>query len=178
MNKYCIRCGAELALGTRFCHKCGAQIVEAATMNNTEQQFSTPQTQPAQLDSQFMEKPKGKYVDIFLSGSLESVKNSTQIVFNQNKFDVRWETSFAGKASKGSKAANVALGAAAQYYQIDFKIFTMPNKDIALRLIQAEKGAWGGLLGMSMEEKKFRKMIDAIMGNFSSMGIYKGRFPQ
>ncbi len=178
MYKYCTKCGAELVPGTRFCHKCGAKIAETSILNNTEQKSSAPQTQTAQLDLQYVEKPNGKYVDIFLSGSLESVKHSTQLVFNQNKFDVRWETSYAGKASKGSKAANVALGAFAQYYQIDFKIFTMPNQDIALRLIQADSGAWGSIAGMAMSEKKFRKMIDAVIGNFGSMGIYKGRFPQ
>jgi len=177
MYKYCHKCGAELIQGTKFCSQCGEPIMqfEAADQSNQQSTSTPPQTNT--LDTQYVQKPKKGYTDLFLSGTIDSVKQATQSVFSQNKFDVKWESAFAGKATKGSKAANVALGAFAQYYQIDFQVFSMPNKDIALRLIHADAGGWGSVAGIAMSSNKYKKTINMMVNQFQVMGIYKGRHP-
>ena len=168
MNEYCKKCGYKLEAGAKFCTKCG----EKSELGDIEN------VQIAELDQEYIKKPVNAYYDIFLSGTMDSVRQATETNFNKNKFDVKWNGSYSGRASKGSKAANVALGALAQYYQIDFKIFLMPNKDIVVRLIKTESGAWGSVAGMAMAAKKFTKIIESMTSNFQRMGIYKSREPK
>lgn len=168
MNEYCKKCGNRLEAGTKFCTKCGekSEFGDISNINITE------------LDENYIKKPIGTYFDIFLDGTIESVRNATETTFNKNKFDVKWDGTYTGKATKGSKAANIALGALAQFYKIDFKLFVMPNKDVVVRIVQSDGGGWGGIAGMAMASGKFTKIIESMTNDFRVMGIYKSREPK
>ncbi len=63
------------------------------------------------------------YTDIAVKSSVENVQNLVQTAFASSGFKVAWENATRGKAEKGSKGMNIAFGALAQYFGIDFEIF-------------------------------------------------------
>ena len=119
-----------------------------------------------------------EYTDIFVSGPIENVKETVQQIFQQNGFKVQWSSEYDGKASRGSKAKGVAFGAFAQYHDIDFKIFTAPDKTVAVRLIRSTSGWTGGLLGRRKVKKQYKEIVEMLSDHFSSIGTYKGRKPK
>ena len=114
------------------------------------------------------------YTDIFVLGSLDNVKQAVQQAFEYNKFKVQWQSDFAGKATKGTKGMNIAFGAFAQYYEIDFQNMSARDGSIALRLIQSNTGWAGGIMGASKVKKQYGDMVNGLSGYFQGQGIYKG----
>ena len=119
-----------------------------------------------------------EHTDIFVSDSIENVKETVQQVFQQNEFKIQWSSEYDGRASRGSKAKGIAFGALAQYNDIDFKISTAPDKTVVVRLIRSTSGLTGGLLGRRKVKKQYKKIVEMISDHFSSIGTYKGREPK
>lgn len=172
MSGFCTNCGKEIEESAKFCPYCG---------KNTKGETVNPNQQTKQAQSQVntpVNPPDGEFTDIFVSGDVQSIRQAVQNIFQHNKFKVEWQTQFAGKAKRGSKGANFALGAFAQYFEIDFQIYQAPNKDIAVRLIRSNIGLMGGAIGAVRVGKQFSKVVDMLSNSFYQMGIYKGRNPQ
>jgi hypothetical protein len=64
-----------------------------------------------------------KYADISVRGSMENVQNLVLQAFTSNGFTIKWDGPTKGKADKGSKGANILLGAAAQHHSVAFEIY-------------------------------------------------------
>jgi hypothetical protein len=115
------------------------------------------------------------FTDIFITGSPENARQAAQQAFEYNKFKVQWLTDFVGKATKGSKGMNIAVGAFAQYYEIDFQIMAANDGSVALRLIQSNSGWAGGIIGASKVKKQYEEIVNGLSSYFQSQGLYKGR---
>lgn len=114
-----------------------------------------------------------KYADIAVTAKVENVQNLVQNAFVANGFDVKWESGLKGKAEKGSKGLNIAFGAFAQYYGVDFEIH--PAGDAAtLRLHKSNTGLAGGIWGVSKVNKQFNQLADQIAGWFQTQGVLRG----
>ena len=117
------------------------------------------------------------YTDIFVNCSIENAQQMVQTVFQQNTFEINWMSQFNGKAQRGSKGMNVAFGALAQYYEIDFQIMTLPDGTVAVRLIKATSGWMGGVIGAHKVKKQYEGVVNMLSGYFQSQGVYRGRNP-
>lgn len=93
--------------------------------------------------------------------SAEGAQNIAAQAFAANGFAVKWESPLKGKAEKGSKGANIALGALAQYYAIEFEIHPSQG-GTTLRLVQGNTGLAGGVLGLMKVKKQFNQVSDSI----------------
>jgi len=114
-----------------------------------------------------------KYADIAVKANVDSVQNLVQQAFGANGFSVKWESGLKGKAEKGSRGLNIALGALAQYYGIDFEIH--PGGDLAtLRLHKANTGLAGGIIGVARVNKQFNQVADTLAGWFQTQGVLQG----
>ena len=110
------------------------------------------------------------YADIAVRAPVENVQSLVQNAFAANGFGVSWENATKGKAEKGSKGANLMLGALSQYYGIDFEIF--PQGQVAtLRLHKANTGWAGGYLGARKVEKQFERLSDTLASWFRQLGV-------
>ena len=116
-----------------------------------------------------------KYTDIFVASPPQNIQNMLQHVFYQNKFTVQWQSHAKGKASRGSKGANIALGALSQYYKIDFEILTMPDQSFVVRLLKSNSGWWGGAIGAMRVNKQYEEVVNMLCHYFSSQGCFRGR---
>jgi len=113
------------------------------------------------------------YADIAVKGSVQNVQNLAQTAFASNGFTVKWESSTKGKAEKGSKGANLVLGALAQYYGVDFEIYPQ-NEAAVLRLHKANTGLAGGIWGMMKVSKQFDELANTIAAWFQQQGVLQG----
>ena len=114
------------------------------------------------------------YTDIAVRGSIDNVRNLVQTAFVAQGFAVNWAGPAKGKAEKGSKGMNIALGALAQYYGVDFEIGSTPDGAV-LRLIKSNTGWAGGYLGARKVEKKFEELGDLMAAWFQQQGVLMGR---
>jgi hypothetical protein len=110
------------------------------------------------------------YADIVVRGSVANVQNLVQTAFAANGFSVKWAGPTRGKAEKGSKGLNIAFGALAQYYGVDFEIY--PAQDAAtLRLQKSNTGLAGSLVGVALVNKKFNDLADTMASWFQQQGV-------
>jgi hypothetical protein len=115
-----------------------------------------------------------KYTDIFVASPPDNIQNMLQHVFYMNKFTVQWQSHAIGKAQKGSKGANIALGALSQYYEIDFQILSLPDQSFAIRLIKANSGWWGGAIGAARVSSQYDGVVNMLANYFNAQGCYRG----
>jgi hypothetical protein len=114
-----------------------------------------------------------KCADIAVRGSVDNIRNLAQQALTSNGFDVRWENQTKGRAEKGSKGANIALGVLAQHYAVDFEILTA-GEGGTLRLTKTGSGMAGGLLGMRKVNKQFDVLSDTLASWFTQQGLLIG----
>jgi len=114
------------------------------------------------------------YTDIAVRGSVDNVRNLVQTAFAAQGFDVNWAGPMKGKAEKGSKGMNIALGALAQYYGVEFEIASTPDGAV-LRLIKANTGWAGGYLGARRVEKKSEELGTLMASWFHQQGVLMGQ---
>jgi len=105
-----------------------------------------------------------KYADIAVRGSVENIQNLVLQAFISNGFTVQWDGALKGKTDKGSKGANILLGAAPTPC-VTFEIYP-PTEGGTLRLLKVGSGAAGGLLGMRSVNKQFDKLTDTLSSWF------------
>lgn len=114
-----------------------------------------------------------KYADLAVKGSVENIQNLVLQAFTTNGFTIKWDGPTKGFAEKGSKGANILLGAAATHHAVNFEIFPA-NEGGTLRLIKTGSGASGGLLGMRSANKQFDKLTETLSSWFSTQGLLLG----
>ena len=111
-----------------------------------------------------------KYTDISVKGSVENMQNLATRALGYDGFNVNWTTPTKGRAEKGSKGANVLLGALATHYVVDLEIYPAAEGG-TLRLIKTGSGASGGLLGMRKANKQFEQLSDKLASWFKEQGL-------
>ena len=111
-----------------------------------------------------------KYSDIMVNTGPDNIQNLVRQAFEINGFRVNWEDNSHGKAEKGSKGANILLGALATHHQIGFEI-SNSAQGANLRLLKIGSGASGGLLGMRSANKQFDQLTDTLASWFKQQGI-------
>lgn len=127
------------------------------------------------MDMEIKRVDSVKYTDIFVACPPENIQHMLHQVFYTNQFNVLWYSPDSGKAHRGDKGKNIAFGAFAQYYEIDFKILSMPDKSYAIRLIRSNTGLWGGWIGVMNVNKQFEDVANMLSNYFNSYGLYRGR---
>ena len=116
-----------------------------------------------------------KYTDLMVAGSVDYAQQMLSHVFVQNGFQIQWQGPLAGKATKGSKGMHFAMGAFAQYYELDFEIVDLRNNTVAVRVIRATTGMMGGIIGVAKVRKQFEEVINMLTVYFQQQGTFQGR---
>ncbi len=111
-----------------------------------------------------------RFTDLLVTAPPETVQSAVQQAFVSNGFRVSWQNPQQGHAEKGSRGANIALGALAQYYEVDFTL-APSTVGTTLRLLQSSSGAFGGLLGMARVKKQFQELSATLASWFQQNGL-------
>jgi hypothetical protein len=118
-----------------------------------------------------------KYTDVFVVGTLEEVQQAVAYALHAHGLEVEWADYFSGKATHGSKGANVAVGAFAQYYEVDFQILQLPDQSIAVRLFKSNSGWMGGAIGAYKVGKRYDEVVRSVCDYFQFQGRLRGTDP-
>jgi hypothetical protein len=113
------------------------------------------------------------YTDFAVKGSADNARNLATQAFGANGFHVTWSSTTRGRAEKGSKGMNIAFGAFAQHYLVDFEIFPSPE-GAALRLYQTVSGWWGGLWGRAKVKNQWNQLTGILASWFQQQGVLLG----
>jgi hypothetical protein len=113
------------------------------------------------------------YSDIAVRGSVDNVRNLVTQAFAANRFQVSWDSPTKGRAEKGSKGMNLAFGALAQYYAVEFEVFPGPDGAV-LRLFQSVSGWWGGFWGRMKVKDQWKQLIHTMSSWFQQQGVLVG----
>jgi len=113
------------------------------------------------------------YADIAVRGSVDNVRNLVTQAFAANNFQVSWESPPKGTAEKGSKGMNIALGALAQYYAVEFEVLPGPDGAV-LRLFQSVSGWWGGMWGRMKVKDQWKQLTHTLSSWFQQQGVFVG----
>jgi hypothetical protein len=113
------------------------------------------------------------YTDIAVRGSVDNVRNLVTQAFAANGFQATWASATKGKAEKGSKGMNIAFGALAQYYAVEFEIFPAPDGSV-LRLYQSVSGWWGGMWGRMKVKNQWKLLTGTLASWFQQQGVLVG----
>jgi hypothetical protein len=110
-----------------------------------------------------------KYTDILVEKPIQNAKQTIQRIFEQKGFKVEWNDQYSGKATRGSKGMNIAFGAFAQHYVIDFQVTPSSDQVTAIRLIRSSSGWWGSVAGAYKTEKQYKKIVDMVSNQFEKV---------
>jgi hypothetical protein len=113
------------------------------------------------------------YTDIAVRGALENVQNLVAHAFAANGFQVAWASATKGKAEKGKRGMNIAFGALAQYYAVEFEILPTPDGAV-LRLFQSVSGWWGGIWGRMKVKEQWKQLTNTLAEWFQQQGVLMG----
>lgn len=113
------------------------------------------------------------FVDFLVSMPVEHLQSVLVQAFWANSFRVAWHGPWAGKAEKGSVAANVVAGALAQYYAVEFQILP-GSSGSTLRIVKGNTGLFGGIIGYAMVDSKFTEVANGLQAWFYSSGVLAG----
>jgi hypothetical protein len=118
-----------------------------------------------------------QYTDVFVVGTFQEVQQAIAYTLHAAGFEVEWADAFSGKATRGSKGANLVGGALAQYYEMDFQILELPDQSIAVRLFKSTSGWMGGAIGAYKVSKRYNEVVQTVCDLFQSQGRLRGRDP-
>lgn len=113
------------------------------------------------------------FVDFLVSMPVEHLQSVLVQAFWANGFQVGWHGPWAGKAQKGSLAANVVAGALAQYYAVEFQVFP-GSWGSTLRIVKGNTGLFGGIIGYAMVDSKFAEVANGLQAWFHSNRVLAG----
>jgi hypothetical protein len=116
-----------------------------------------------------------RHTDVLVTGQFETVQQMVQQLFWQQGFNVVWQDGYNGKATKGDKGMNVIGGAFAQYYEIDFQIFSSPETGMGVRVFKSNIGGWGGVAGVAMVGEEYDNIINFLTNYFQTYGMFRGK---
>jgi hypothetical protein len=115
-----------------------------------------------------------KGVEFMLEGDPTRARATLQEALEARKFRVTWTDDWTGVAERGSKVANVLLGALAQYFKVGVSIRSGDNGQSVGRLDRLSSGWMGGAIGAARTRKNLENLRNELQSTFQSAGVLVG----
>jgi hypothetical protein len=115
-----------------------------------------------------------KGVEFMLEGDPTRARATLQEALEARKFRVTWADDWTGVAERGSKIANVFLGALAQYFKVGVSVRSGEDGRSIGRLDRLSSGWMGGAIGAARTRKNLERLRDDLQATFQSAGVLVG----
>jgi hypothetical protein len=115
-----------------------------------------------------------KGVEFMLEGDPTRARATLQEALEARKFRVTWSDDWTGVAERGSKIANVFLGALAQYFKVGVSVRSGEDGRSIGRLDRLSSGWMGGAIGAARTRKNLERLRDDLQATFQSAGVLVG----
>jgi hypothetical protein len=117
-----------------------------------------------------------KTLDFHVEGDAGRAKATVTQALEARKFTVVWGSEWVATAERGSKVANMLLGALAQYFKVGVSVMTAPEGHGIIRIERSSSGWMGGAIGARRTTKNFEGLKAELEGAFASAGVLKHIF--
>jgi len=115
-----------------------------------------------------------KYVDFKVTGDPARARAAAERALTDRKFKISWQDEWSGTAERGSKTANVLLGAMAQYFAVGVKVRSSGPEETVIRIERLSTGWMGGAIGASRTTKNMSGLATELETTFTSAGVLLG----
>lgn len=115
-----------------------------------------------------------KYVDVSVRLDAPAARERAAQELATRKFTLAWQDEWYGVAERGSKVANVFLGALAQYFKVGIRLMAAPEGVTVVRFEKLASGWLGGWIGAMRADNQMRTLRDDFAAAFDSMGLLAG----
>jgi hypothetical protein len=115
-----------------------------------------------------------KYIDFIVTGDPVRAAATADQALVARKFSVTWQDQWTATAERGSKVANVIVGAAAQYFKVGVRIMSGEQETTIIRIERQSSGWIGGAIGAARTNKNLEKLRAELQTTFSEAGVFRG----
>jgi hypothetical protein len=114
------------------------------------------------------------YVDFSVTGDPTTARATAERALVDRKFKVTWLDEWSGQAERGSRVANVLLGALAQYFKVGVRVMSDEQGRTIVRIERQSSGWAGGAIGAARTTKNINGLRADLEATFGSAGVLLG----
>jgi len=115
-----------------------------------------------------------KYIDFLVTGDPVTARATAEEALVARKFQVTWSDEWTAIAERGSKVANMFVGALAQYFKVGVRLMGAPTGGTTVRIERQSSGWMGGAIGASRTTKNLKELRTQLEATFSAAGVLQG----
>ena len=110
-------------------------------------------------------------VDLAIRGDAAAARDAATNALQSKKFRLTWQDEWTATAERGSKVANVILGALAQYFKVGLRVMSTEGGETVVRFERLSKGWMGGAIGAMRTRRNMERLRDEVKQAFEQQGI-------
>jgi hypothetical protein len=110
-------------------------------------------------------------VDLVVTGDPSRARATVAQEMAARGFRLTWADEWTAVAERGSKGANVALGALAQYFKVGLRVMSAGTGNSIVRLETLSSGWMGGAIGAHRTTTNFDRLRDDLWRTFYDAGV-------
>jgi hypothetical protein len=115
-----------------------------------------------------------KHVDFLVMGDPGMARATAEQALASRKFRVTWSDEWSAVAERGSKTANLLVGALAQYFKVGVRLMAAEPGETTVRIERLTTGWRGGAIGASRTKSNFTSLRTELEATFSAAGVLRG----
>jgi hypothetical protein len=116
----------------------------------------------------------GKYIDFLVTGDPVAARATAEQALVARKFAVTWDDDWTATAVRGSKAANLVVGALSQYLRVGVRLMSAQPGETTVRIERQSSGWAGGAIGVARTRKNLSSLRSELEGTFGDAGVLRG----
>ena len=114
-----------------------------------------------------------KYIDFLVTGDPTSARATAEQALVARKFEVAWQDEWTATAERGSKTANIMLGALAQYFKVGVHLMSPQPGETVVRIERQSSGWAGGAIGANRTSKNLASLRAELEATFANAGVLR-----
>ncbi len=115
-----------------------------------------------------------KHIDFLVDGDPAAARATAVQALGERKFQVNWRDEWSAVAQRGSKTANVLLGAMAQYFEVGVRLMSASPGETVVRIERLTSGWRGGAVGAARTRRNMASLRTELESTFRAAGVLRG----
>lgn len=114
------------------------------------------------------------YVDFLVTGDPAAARATAEQALVARKFSVTWHDERTATAERGTKTANLLIGAFGQYFKVGVRLMSTQPGETTVRIERQSSGWMGGAIGVARTNKNLASLRGELESTFAGAGVLRG----
>jgi hypothetical protein len=114
-----------------------------------------------------------KYIDFLVTGDPAAARATAQKALEARKFEVTWHDEWTATAERGTKTANLLIGAFAQYFKVGLRLMSTEPGETTVRIERQSSGWMGGAISVARTNKNLASLRGELESTFAGAGVLR-----